>query len=133
MKRKIYLFIAWLHEYFKHPLQNVRTADYIVPKRLYDNFGNVCICVPHTHGEHKHLQRWPDRALPLPLLLQAYHSPEPLHELDNMYSQLYNKIKTDDIPAHCNFAISTVAAFRARCAITSVTVRPSAILISTSS
>ena len=20
MKRKIYLFIAWLHEYFKHPL-----------------------------------------------------------------------------------------------------------------
>ena len=92
-----------MHDYFKHPLPNVRTAPYIKPKRLYHNFGHPCVCLSHTEQEQTRLRKWPDRALPLPLLLQAAHTPQPLHEMDNIYDTLFTKIKTEDVPAHCNF------------------------------
>lgn len=103
MKRKIYLFLAWLHDYFKHPLPNARNADYIKPNTLYRNFGNICVCVRRTAAEENHLRRWPDMALPVPLLLQALHSAHPMSELDAIYARLFNIIEAPDIPSHCNF------------------------------
>lgn len=102
MNRKLYLFRAWMHDYFHHPLPNIRTADPIVPRRLYLNFGNLCVCEPHSPAEARHLRKWGPHALPLPLLLQALHSPSPMDEIDMMYDKLSNKLQLDNIPAHCN-------------------------------
>jgi len=45
------LFRSWLHDYFKHPLENIRQARPIIPGRLYSNFGNICKAVPMTDEE----------------------------------------------------------------------------------
>lgn len=51
------LFKAWLHEYFKHPIPNIRTARPIIPGKLYDNFGNICKAVPMTDVEKAAVSR----------------------------------------------------------------------------
>lgn len=51
MKKYLDLFRIWLHEYFHHPLENIRQANPINPKRLYTNFGNVCKMVPYRPHE----------------------------------------------------------------------------------
>lgn len=101
MKKKLYLLLAWLREYFKHPIENIRTADPIVPNRTYRNFGNICICVPYTSEEIYYLAKWPEYALPLTLVLQASHSGNTLRELDNMYSSLYDHVPKSQVPSKC--------------------------------
>lgn len=101
MKKRFLLFLAWLHEYFHHPLENVRQANPVKPRKLYHNFGNICMAVPHTHAETTYLAKWPDRALSRTLLLQAIHSPNPLVEMDNMYSLPQDP--NVDAPSYCNF------------------------------
>lgn len=99
MKHRYYLFLAWLHEYFHHPLPNIRSARVIVPRRLYSNFGNVCVAVPHSHEEKCALVKWPSRALPPTLLHQALHAPNPIAEIDNLYTL---HIENVDVPSYCN-------------------------------
>ena len=41
----------WLRNYLKHPVENIRQADPIVPGRLYHNFGNVCKARPYNSQE----------------------------------------------------------------------------------
>lgn len=55
MKKKHYLdlFKLWLRTYFKHPLENIRQANPIVPGRLYYNFGNVCKAVRYSDSQRK--------------------------------------------------------------------------------
>ena len=47
------LFKLWLRTYFKHPLENIRQANPVVPGRLYYNFGNVCKAVKYNEVEQK--------------------------------------------------------------------------------
>lgn len=56
MRRKWDLFIVWLREYFKHPLENVRTVDVVVPGRLYHNMGHICKMVSLTKDEQEVLR-----------------------------------------------------------------------------
>lgn len=45
----------WLYDYFKHPVENIRQANPIIPGRLYRNFGNICKAVPFTREERRFL------------------------------------------------------------------------------
>lgn len=51
MKPYFDLLRLWLREYFKHPVENIRQANPIVPGRLYRNFGNICKAVPYTNEQ----------------------------------------------------------------------------------
>lgn len=56
MRRKWDLFIVWLREYFKHPLENVRTVEAVIPGKLYHNMGHVCKLVSLTDKEKEVLR-----------------------------------------------------------------------------
>lgn len=98
MKKRKYIFDrmrAWCRMYFRHPLPNLRTANPVRPKALYDYFGYVVKPVPFSRDEKEALQGWPDQALPTNIL-SAARSPS---DVTRFYGK--NPVLTD-IPARCN-------------------------------
>ena len=65
---------AWLREYFRHPLENLRQANPVQPKRLYNYFGYTVKLLPMSSDERKALQHWPDMALPPNILAKSSSS-----------------------------------------------------------
>ena len=53
MKRFLELVWVRIRKYFKHPLEDLRQANPIVPGRLYSNFGYICKAVPYTGEERR--------------------------------------------------------------------------------
>lgn len=87
---------AWLREYFRHPLENLRQANPVQPKRLYNYFGYTVKLLPMSSDERKALKSWPDMALP-PNILANMHA---LSAISRFYDE--NPVQSD-IPARCNF------------------------------
>ena len=56
--RFIDLVWLWLRNYFKHPVENIRQADPIIPGRLYRNFGNICKAVRYTTEERRFMEEY---------------------------------------------------------------------------
>ena len=53
MKRILELIWVRIRKYFRHPLEDLRQANPVVPGRLYSNFGYVCKAVPYTREERR--------------------------------------------------------------------------------
>lgn len=51
MKHRLDFLRLWMRNFFKHPVENIRQANPIVPRRLYSNFGNICKARPYTAQE----------------------------------------------------------------------------------
>lgn len=51
MNRTFDLLWLRIREYFKHPAEDIRQADPIVPGRLYENFGYICKAVRYRPHE----------------------------------------------------------------------------------
>ena len=51
MNRTFDLMWLVLREFFKHPAEDIRQANPIVPGRVYRNFGYVCKAVPYSSRE----------------------------------------------------------------------------------
>lgn len=51
MNRTLELIWIKIREYFKHPVEDLRQAQTIVPGRVYSNFGYLCKAVPYTKAE----------------------------------------------------------------------------------
>ena len=56
MKRFFELIWVRIRKYFRHPLENLRQANPVVPGRLYSNFGYICKAVPYTREELEKVQ-----------------------------------------------------------------------------
>ena len=57
MNRTLDLLWLRIREYFKHPAEDLRQADPIVPGRLYTNFGYICKAVPFSKAEKEKIRR----------------------------------------------------------------------------
>lgn len=51
MNRTLDLIWLKIRQYFKHPAENIRQAEPIIPGRLYENYGYICKAVPYTEEE----------------------------------------------------------------------------------
>lgn len=101
MNRKLDLLWLRIREYFKHPAEDIRQENPIVPGRLYKNFGYVCKAVPLSKRELDYTRNMLACGLPTELLGDIRPS-------DDVVSQLYQLhqlpgIPASDIPARCNF------------------------------
>lgn len=102
------LFRLWLREYFKHPLENIRQANPIVPGRLYRNFGNVCKAVPLTRQEQALIREMKvtDHGEIVPshtpeALMELARSAHGNHRMVKEYQALFDK--EDNVPPRCLF------------------------------
>jgi hypothetical protein len=86
---------AWFREYTKHPLESLRQAEVIRPRRLYDHYGYIVKPVPLASEERKALSRWPDMALPSAVLSGMYT----VSSISRYYDE--HKVSTS-VPARCN-------------------------------
>lgn len=57
MNRMFELIWLRIREYFKHPAEDIRQAQPIVPGRLYANFGYICKAVPYNKREKDIIRR----------------------------------------------------------------------------
>lgn len=53
MNRKLNLIWLRIREYFKHPAEQIRQADPIIPGRMYSNFGYICKAVRYRPHEQQ--------------------------------------------------------------------------------
>ena len=100
--KKLYLdlFRLWVRSYFKHPLENIRQANPIIPNRIYHNFGNACKAVPLSSAELKYISESSKyHALPPCLLKDIDKSGNGLHSI----RELQQHCGEDGIPVRCNF------------------------------
>lgn len=51
MNRFFDILELWMRDFFKHPVENIRQANPIVPGKLYSNFGNICKAVKYNKTE----------------------------------------------------------------------------------
>jgi len=86
MNRSLDLIWLRIREYFKHPAEDIRQANPIIPGRLYSNFGYICKAVMGTHG-----------AIPSCMLSDKGNT-----DLKNL-RQLHTVVaEKPDLPARCN-------------------------------
>lgn len=99
-KRYFDLIRAWAHEYFKHPLENLRTAKPVVPGRIYTTFGNICKAVPMSAPEKAFIDNCPSGALPAQLLFDIRKEDG---DSIKFMSKLYVVAEAEkNIPPKCN-------------------------------
>lgn len=101
MNRKLDLIWLRIREYFKHPAEDIRQANPVVPGRLYKNFGYVCKAVPLSARERDYIANPNACGLPVELLGDMRPSDDVVGQLHQLH-QLPG-IPTSDIPARCNF------------------------------
>ena len=70
MNRTLELIWVKIREYFKHPVEDLRQAQPIVPKRVYSNFGYLVKAVPYTQKELE-LINTPKAELPEEMRIEA--------------------------------------------------------------
>lgn len=101
MNRTFELIWLRIREYFKHPVEEIRQADPIVPGRLYKNFGYVCKAVPMSERELEYINGRGSFGMPVELLGDI----RPGEDVVNRLYQLHQlpDIPASDIPARCNF------------------------------
>lgn len=101
MKRHLFdLMRLWLRNYFKHPVENIRQANPIIPGRLYHNFGNVCKAVPMSASELRYVRECSDYEALSPYLLKD------IDKSGNGIAsirELQQKGGEDSVPVRCNF------------------------------
>lgn len=92
---------AWLHEYFRIDMDNLRTASPVVVRRLYRNFGYISVALPLNKQEKKFLAGIPDKGLTPSLIEKARSSKDPLRTMQAFYnSKTYKAFQ--DVHAYCN-------------------------------
>jgi len=101
MKKPYYdLFRIWLRQYFKHPIENIRQANPVVPRRIYHNFGNICKTVPLSSSELKYIRESDDCHALSPYLLKDLdkcgNSLQSMRELQQHTGEY-------GVPVRCNF------------------------------
>lgn len=102
MNRKLDLLWLKVRTYFKHPAEDIRQANPIIPGRLYDNFGYICKAVPLSAPERLYIKQSENRgALPIELLRDI----KPGKDMLNQIRQLEDitGLTATDLPARCNF------------------------------
>ena len=98
-KNYIDLFRLWLRNYFKHPVENIRQANPIVPGRLYHNFGNACKAVAMTERERQ-LIRQTEKLGALPIELLRDIKEYDLRQVRQLYS--LPDVSQKEIPSRCS-------------------------------
>lgn len=106
-KNYLDLLRLWLRDYFRHPLENLRQARPIVPRRLYNNFGNACKAVPYTAHQRDWINQWSvidepptiahDPAANLELVRSLRGNREAVRAMEHEFR------RTSGIPAKCEF------------------------------
>ncbi len=101
MNRTLDLLWLKVRTYFKHPAEEIRQANPIVPGRLYTSFGYICKAVPLTQRELLYIRQTEDRgALPVELLRDIKPGKDYLnqiHQLDDITG-----CATTELPSRCN-------------------------------
>ena len=101
MNRKLDLIWLRIREYFKHPAEDIRQEEQIVPGRIYSNFGYICKAVPMTSREKTYLERHADDgALPVELLRDHGDRAQTVGELEQY--RLIPGLPKADLPARCD-------------------------------
>lgn len=102
MNKKLDLLWLRIREYFKHPAEDIRQANPIVPGRLYSSFGYICKAVPLTEREKLFIKQTENvGALPVELVRDMKHGDDvvkQIAELNNMPDMPHT-----DLPSRCNF------------------------------
>ena len=99
MGKTIDLIKVWAHEYFKHPLENIRQANPVVPGRLYRNFGNVCKAVPLSQSQKKYIEESREYGALAPCILDDIE-----RSGNGIKSMRMIQERTEDgPPVRCNF------------------------------
>lgn len=102
MKKILDLIWLRIRNYFRHPVENIRQADPIVPGRLYENFGYICKAVRYSLSEQARvLQEAPADGIAIP--------PEALMEQVKVIGNNQKMIKdlerahsdSQDVPVRC--------------------------------
>lgn len=101
MNRTLDLLWLKVRTYFKHPAEEIRQANPIVPGRLYTSFGYIVKAVPLTTKERLFLQQTENiGALPIELLRDI----NPSQDMVQQISQLNTlDIPHAELPSRCNF------------------------------
>ncbi len=103
MGRKLELLWLRVREYFKHPAEDIRQANPIVPKRLYYCFGNIVKAVPLSEAEKEFIKLSGESggALPVELLRDLKFNKNKVGQL--LQLQQMPNMPQSGLPARCNF------------------------------
>ena len=102
MNRTLDLLWLRIREYFKHPAEDIRTANPVVPGRLYSSFGYIVKAEPLTEREALFIKQSANRgALPIELLRDIKHSPDAIKQIAQL--QEMPGLSLTDLPSRCNF------------------------------
>lgn len=100
------LFRLWLQTFFKHPVENIRQANPIIPGRLYHNFGNICKAKPYRPAELDKINSIQKSAMPF-----QSHDPDALLHIvrsvqgnKDAVSAIQQSLSSEDnLPPRCMF------------------------------
>ena len=98
MNRSLDLIWLRIREYFKHPAEDIRQANPIIPGRLYSNFGYICKAVKHTAAEKSYLQDMGTHGA-IPSCMLSDKGNTDLKNLRQLHTVVAEK---PDLPARCN-------------------------------
>lgn len=102
MNRTLDLLWLKVRTYFKHPAEDIRQANPIVPGRLYTSFGYICKAVPLSERERLFISQTENRgALPFLLLRDIKPGGDMIRQIAAL--QELPDIPDSDLPSRCNF------------------------------
>lgn len=102
MNRTFDLLWLRIREYFKHPAEDIRQANPVVPGRLYTSFGYICKAVPLSERERLFVRQSESRgALPIELIRDLKPGKDMMRQIAQL--QEITGLSVSDLPARCNF------------------------------
>jgi hypothetical protein len=102
MNRTLDLLWLKVRTYFKHPAEDIRQANPIVPGRLYTSFGYICKAVPLTERERLFIKQTEGRgALPIELLRDIKPGKDYIRQIHQLEEA--TGLTATELPARCNF------------------------------
>jgi hypothetical protein len=103
MNRSFDLLWLRVREYFKHPAEDIRQANPIIPGRLYSSFGYIVKAVPLTEREKLFIKQSEGRgALPVELLRDLRPGKDIVQQLAQLQEIPGTELSTE-LPSRCNF------------------------------
>lgn len=101
MNRTLDLLWLKVRTYFKHPAEEIRQANPIVPGRLYTSFGYIVKAVPLTERELLYIQQSGKRgALPIELMRDIKPGKDYLNQIRQL--EEITGLDATSLPARCN-------------------------------
>ena len=102
MNRTLDLLWLKVRTYFKHPAEDIRQANPIVPNRLYSSFGYIVKAIPLTEREKLFIKQTEKRgALPVELLRDIKPGKDMLRQIAQL--QQVTGLQLSELPSRCNF------------------------------